>query len=176
MFYISFFQQPPGYGNTPVSGGYGPQMPPSQMGMGGMGVPPQYNQMQMPPQSGGIQPITSQRRPSTLQYQPNPQTQAPMPGQATTPSRYMSICDTPGMPTDTKPIIGIGGMAMKPSAPRRSPMVDVKPPIPTQSKYRGFLDSFTKRHKLIHNCWIPKCEEVLHCCQDRPTVKSIKIQ
>ena len=107
--------------------------------MGSMGMPPQYSRMAMTP--SGIQPITSQRRPSTLQYQPNPQNQGSMPGNPVVGSRYMPVCDNPGMqgpqgppgPVDQKPIIDPMGIPMSHVKPPmnncNSPMMDTKPPI-----------------------------------------------
>ncbi len=110
--------------------------------MGNMGMPPQYSRMPITP--SGIQPITSQRRPSTLQYQPTPQNQTSMPGNPVTPNRFLPMCDASGMPgplqgpIDQKPIIDpmapmgpMGGMGpMKPNMNHcNSPMMDIKPPI-----------------------------------------------
>ena len=101
--------------------------------MGNMGMPPQYSRMAMTPT--GIQPITSQRRPSTLQYQPAPQNQTSMPGNPLTPgSRYMPVCDNPGMtgPGIQGPgmqVPGMGGPGMQGPGPGPGMQVDQKPMI-----------------------------------------------
>lgn len=118
--------------------------------MGSMGMPPQYSRMPM--SASGIQPITSQRRPSTLQYQPAPQNQAPMPGNPVAGNRFIPMCDAPGMqgpmqgPIDQKPVIDpmgpLGHMGpMGPIGPIKpgmnscnSPMMDIKPQI-SESSY-----------------------------------------
>ena len=131
-------------------------MPQGQMGnvgpvpnMGNMGMPPQYSRMAMTP---GVQPITSQRRPSTLQYQPSPQNQTSMPGNPPgAGNRYMPMCDNSGMqgPVDQKPIIDPMGMPMthmKPSMNNcNSPMMDIKPQISMYSSFLYYYPQFQLR-------------------------------
>lgn len=117
--------------------------------MGSMGMPPQYNRMGMTP--SGIQPITSQRRPSTLQYQPNPQNQTSMPGNPGVGGRYMPMCDNPGMqgpqgPVDQKPITDAMGMPIShvkpPMTNSNSPMMDIKPQISKFHRNKTFSSNF----------------------------------
>ena len=164
--------QPPGYNGPGMGGmsgmggmgGMSNMNPMNNMGgsVPGMGMPPQYNPMnnmnntmnnmsmmgggqQLPPHSG-IQPVLSQRRPSTLQYQPNPPgMSAPSPGN----NKFMPDVQPPpdvkpqiaGPPQQMKTVLAATGGT--PATP-----IDIKPQISKFKFYSIFRGEACQENKV----------------------------